>query len=52
MCAAGLAAAVENAHEDILRAADIVLPSNDDEGVAALVRLVLPRAAAVEACRI
>ncbi|MFF3888658.1 HAD hydrolase family protein [Streptomyces sp. NPDC001914] len=50
--AAGLAAAVANAHEDILRAADIVLPSNDDEGVAALVRLVLPRAAAVEACRI
>ncbi|MEV6194567.1 HAD hydrolase family protein [Streptomyces sp. NPDC051920] len=50
--AAGLAAAVANAHEDTLRAADIVLPSNDDEGVAALVRLVLPRAAAVEACRI
>ncbi|MGC4983485.1 MULTISPECIES: HAD hydrolase family protein [unclassified Streptomyces] len=52
MRAAGLAAAVENAHEDTLRAADIVLPSNDDEGVAALIRLVLPRAAAVEACRI
>ncbi|MFJ7962006.1 HAD family hydrolase [Streptomyces sp. NPDC096324] len=50
--AAGLAAAVANAHEDTLRAADIVLPSNDDEGVAALIRLVLPRAAGVEACRI
>ncbi|MGW1066396.1 HAD hydrolase family protein [Streptomyces aureus] len=50
--AAGLAAAVANAHEDALRAADIVLPSNDDEGVAALIRLVLPRVAAVEACRI
>lgn len=50
--AAGLAAAVANAHEDTLRAADIVLPSNDDEGVAALIRLVLPRAPAVEVCRI
>ncbi|MET8856044.1 HAD hydrolase family protein [Streptomyces sp. NPDC004579] len=50
--AAGLAAAVANAHEDTLRAADIVLPSNDDEGVAALIRLVLPRAAGVKACRI
>ncbi|MFH8389370.1 HAD family hydrolase [Streptomyces sp. NPDC018036] len=50
--AAGLAAAVANAHEDTLRAADIVLPSNDDEGVAALIRLVLPRAAAVEAGRV
>ncbi|MFE2303655.1 HAD family hydrolase [Streptomyces sp. NPDC059445] len=50
--AAGLAAAVANAHEDTLRAADIVLPSNDDEGVAALIRLLLPRAAGVEACRI
>ncbi|MEY2244310.1 HAD hydrolase family protein [Streptomyces sp. BF23-18] len=50
--AAGLAAAVANAHEDTLRAADIVLPSNDDEGVAALIRLVLPRVAAMEACRV
>ncbi|MGW3662139.1 HAD family hydrolase [Streptomyces sp. NPDC005141] len=49
---AGLAAAVANAHEDTLRAADIVLPSNDDEGVAALIRLVLPRTAAGDACRI
>ncbi|MER5470119.1 HAD family hydrolase [Streptomyces sp. NPDC002685] len=49
---AGLAAAVANAHEDTLRAADIVLPSNDDEGVAALIRLVLPRTAAGEPCRI
>ncbi|MFE9876002.1 HAD family hydrolase [Streptomyces sp. NPDC005784] len=50
--AAGLAAAVANAHEDALRAADIVLPSNDDEGVAALIRLVLPRAGKGEACRV
>ncbi|MFF3445537.1 HAD family hydrolase [Streptomyces sp. NPDC002667] len=50
--AAGLAAAVANAHEDTLRAADIVLPSNDDEGVAALIRLLLPRVAATEACRV
>jgi Predicted hydrolases of the HAD superfamily len=49
---AGLAAAVANAHEETLRAADIVLPSNDDEGVAALIRLVLPRAVAGEARRI
>ncbi|WP_327433173.1 HAD hydrolase family protein [Streptomyces sp. NBC_01236] len=48
--AAGLAAAVANAHEDTLRAADIVLPSNDDEGVAALIRLVLPRTLTGEAC--
>lgn len=39
--AAGLAAAVANAHEDTLRIADIVLPRNDDDGVAALIRLVL-----------
>jgi Cof subfamily protein (haloacid dehalogenase superfamily) len=50
--AAGLAAAVANAHEDTLRAADIVLPSNDDEGVAALIRLVLPRTAAGETRRV
>ncbi|MFC7258011.1 HAD family hydrolase [Streptomyces lutosisoli] len=48
--AAGLAAAVANAHEDTLRAADIVLPGNDDEGVAALIRLVLPRTLTGEAC--
>ncbi|MDH6134220.1 Cof subfamily protein (haloacid dehalogenase superfamily) [Kitasatospora sp. MAA4] len=36
--AAGLAAAVANAHPDVRRAAHVVLPSNDDDGVAALIR--------------
>jgi hydroxymethylpyrimidine pyrophosphatase-like HAD family hydrolase len=50
--AAGLAAAVAGAHEYTLRAADIVLPGNDDEGVATLIRLLLPRTATGEPCSI
>lgn len=48
--AAGLAAAVAGAHEDALRAAAIVLPGNDDEGVATLIRMLLPRNATGEPC--
>ncbi|WP_280667355.1 MULTISPECIES: HAD family hydrolase [unclassified Kitasatospora] len=36
--AAGLAAAVANAHPLVRDAAQVVLPSNDDDGVAALIR--------------
>ncbi|MFF8591632.1 HAD family hydrolase [Streptomyces sp. NPDC015220] len=38
--AAGLAAAVANAHRDVRRAADLILPSNDEEGVADLLAMV------------
>ncbi|WP_159403672.1 HAD family hydrolase [Streptomyces sp. NRRL S-646] len=38
--AAGLAAAVSNAHRDVRRAADLILPSNDEEGVADLITMV------------
>jgi hydroxymethylpyrimidine pyrophosphatase-like HAD family hydrolase len=35
--AAGLAAAVANAHPEVLAAADVVLPGNEEEGVAQLI---------------
>jgi Cof subfamily protein (haloacid dehalogenase superfamily) len=38
--AAGLACAVANAHPEVLAAADLVLPGNEEEGVARLVRAV------------
>ncbi|MFF3499875.1 HAD family hydrolase [Streptomyces sp. NPDC003247] len=38
--AAGLAAAVANAHPEVLAAADLVLPANDQEGVARLVEAI------------
>ncbi|MFF3543699.1 HAD family hydrolase [Streptomyces platensis] len=38
--AAGLAAAVANAHRDVRRAADLIVPSNDEEGVADLIMMV------------
>ena len=38
---AGFAVAVANAHEDILRRADVVVPSVDEEGVAALLEAYL-----------
>lgn len=37
---AGLAAAVANAHPEVLSAADVVLPSNEEEGVARLLAAV------------
>ncbi|WP_189938669.1 HAD family hydrolase [Streptomyces sulfonofaciens] len=41
LSAAGTAAAPANAPEEVRRAADLVLPSNDDDAVAALVDLLL-----------
>lgn len=38
--AAGLAAAVANAHPEVLAAADLVLPGNEEEGVARLIEAV------------
>jgi len=38
--AAGLAAAVANAHRDVRQAADLILPSNEDDGVADLISMV------------
>jgi Cof subfamily protein (haloacid dehalogenase superfamily) len=38
---AGVGAAVANAHADLLAIADLVVPSNDDEGVADLIDAVL-----------
>ncbi|WP_344464548.1 HAD family hydrolase [Kitasatospora kazusensis] len=42
--AAGLAAAVANAHPQVREAARLVLPSNDEDGVAALIHRSLRRA--------
>ncbi|KUO09248.1 HAD family hydrolase [Streptomyces sp. DSM 15324] len=39
--AAGLAAAVANAHPSVRRCADLILPSNEEEGVADLLSMVL-----------
>ncbi|MFP5487030.1 MAG: HAD family hydrolase [Acidimicrobiia bacterium] len=39
---AGHAAAVANAHPDLLAIADTILPSNDDDGVAHLIESLLP----------
>ncbi|MFF1463797.1 HAD family hydrolase [Streptomyces sp. NPDC058330] len=41
MRAAGLAAAVANAHPSVRRCADLILPSNEQEGVADLLSMVL-----------
>lgn len=41
MRAAGLAAAVANAHPSVRRCADLFLPSNEQEGVADLLSMVL-----------
>ncbi|MEE1930147.1 HAD family hydrolase [Streptomyces sp. TRM 70351] len=41
LAAARLGAAVANAHEDVLRQADVVLPANDDDGVAELIRMLV-----------
>lgn len=38
---AGVGAAVANAHREVLEAADVVMPANDDDGVAQLIDLVL-----------
>ncbi|MEV4575716.1 HAD hydrolase family protein [Nonomuraea jabiensis] len=38
---AGLPAAVANAHPEVKTAARILLPSNDDDGVASLIRALL-----------
>ncbi|MGW4905317.1 HAD family hydrolase [Streptomyces sp. NPDC004270] len=38
--AAGLAVAVANAHPDLLSVADLVVPGNEEEGVAAFIRAV------------
>ncbi|MFI7232154.1 HAD family hydrolase [Nonomuraea angiospora] len=38
---AGLPAAVANAHPEVKAAARILLPSNDDDGVASLIRTIL-----------
>jgi Cof subfamily protein (haloacid dehalogenase superfamily) len=38
--AAGLAAAVGNAHRDVRQVADLILPSNDEDGVADLIAMV------------
>jgi len=40
---AGIGAAVENAHEDVKEAADIVVPSNNDGGVARFIEYLLDR---------
>ena len=39
--AAGIGVAMENATDDIIEAADITAPSNDDEGVAYTIRMLL-----------
>ena len=39
---AGRAYAVSNAHPDVVQAADDVLPSNDEDGVATLIESILP----------
>jgi hydroxymethylpyrimidine pyrophosphatase-like HAD family hydrolase len=38
---AGWACAVQNAHPEVLRAADEVIPSNDDDGVALTLQRLL-----------
>ncbi|MEV5885016.1 HAD family hydrolase [Streptomyces sp. NPDC052020] len=50
LSAAGLAAAVANAHASVRRCADLILPSNEEEGVADLLSMVLSARREEAAC--